>query len=178
MPEKRPNSIVPFPSGRRPALAEERLADCLVMDEMRARRWRGQGIAFRYGGQTFRTLGQLAKYLAARAGKSVTSIWRWLALFDAAVRAGQDVLTALSDRRRSDKGRSRFFDAHPIAAAWVRARSSRKPRSTARAIHKALLREWPALEGKSKQPSYATLLEFVKLLWRERLAARQAKRTA
>lgn len=171
------NSPIPFPSGQRPALAEERLADCLLLDEMRGRRWRGQ-VSFRYEGQTFQTLDQLAKYLAARAGKSVTSIWRWLRLFDAAVRTGQDVLTALSDRRRSDKDRSRYFDAHPVAAGWVRLQFVRKPRPTARAIHKALLCEWPALEGKSKPPSYVTLLEFVKILWRERLAARQARRSA
>jgi hypothetical protein len=172
------NPVLRFPKRGRPPLADERLADCLVLDEMRERRLQHR-VGFRYEDRRFGTQDQLARYLARQHHPPVCvgTIWNWLRRFDAAMREHRDPLSALCDRRRSDANRSRFFSRHPEAAAYVHRRAAVKG-TNARKIHRELCRDWRALNRDGNPPSYATTLEFIKGLRRECLAARRAKRSA
>jgi len=178
MADNSSNSLVQFPRQGRKPLAEEKLVPCLVLDEASERRLLNPGRVFVYEDRGFTTQDQLARYLAQQHTPpvSVGTIWNWLRRYDAAIREGRDPLAALCDQRRSDANRSRFFDRHPAAAAFVQRRAAVNG-ATGRKVYRELCRQWPEVAA-DNPPSYTTLLQYLKLLKRQRRAARRARGAA
>lgn len=81
------------------------------------------------------------------------TIFRWQEAF----REGG--LPALADRRRSDKGRSRYFEANP-RAAWVAAYLHLECRQSCRAVHEELVRNAQLLEI-AEPPHYDTVRNWL-----------------
>jgi transposase InsO family protein len=120
-------------------------------------------------GRTVNTIEDLASYVAAQQKPPVTSrtLFRWLEKFD------NGGYVALPRKSRSDKDKSRFFEEHPTAAAFLQQKFLREALSR-QMSWEAVCREWKKLGEKGQPPSLATarrelnrLAESLKVLARD-----------
>src|SRR5580704_13727576 len=110
------------------------------------------------GGLAVRNMNSLADYLAAQHQVSARTLWNWYAQYKKLGYAG------LIDRVRSDKGKSRFFNAHPSVRAFIENKYLRE-RLSVRLVYQALLRDWRGLEpGHSRPPSYSAVRSYLQRL--------------
>lgn len=104
--------------------------------------------AFRYGScLEVGTQERLSALVASRHGVCRATIWNWLQRYD------KHGLEGLANRRRSDRGRSRFFDHNPDAASFVLASFQARAISAA-AVYRELLAWWTKT---TPPPSYTTV---------------------
>jgi hypothetical protein len=98
----------------------------------------------------------MVKYASETSGFGEGTIFNW-------IRAYRDGgLPALADRRRSDKGRSRFFSAYP-KAAWLAAYLFLDERASVRVAHEAIVRDLQLLEIPAEDaPAYETVRAWLK----------------
>ncbi len=108
-------------------------------------------------GHTVKNLQQLVEWIAPQHSASAPTIWRWLARFD------EGGVAALADRPRKDRGKSRFFEEHPAAAAFLQKKFLRESLSREMAWE-ALCREWKAIGEKGETPCYETARNFLNAL--------------
>lgn len=114
-------------------------------------------------GAKVRTAEQFAEHLGRQQQPAVSArtIWRWVRVFNATLKAGKNPLYALADRDRKDQGKSRFFEEHPNAAAYIIAKLLDDKVTNTRAVHSALAREWEKLERRGAPPSVPTVRAFL-----------------
>jgi transposase InsO family protein len=110
------------------------------------------------GGAHVRSMTSLAEYLADQHQVSVRTLWSWYAQYRKLGYAG------LVDRVRSDKGKPRFFKAHPAIRAYLENKYLGE-RLSIRLVYEALRRDWQSLETKgTRPPSYATVRSYLNQL--------------
>ena len=110
------------------------------------------------GGLAVRNMNSLADYLADQHQISVRTLWNWYAQYKKLGYAG------LIDRVRSDKGKSRFFEAHPGIRTFIENKYLRE-RLSVRLVYQALLHDWRSLEpGYSRPPSYSAVRSYLSRL--------------
>jgi hypothetical protein len=99
---------------------------------------------------------RLVKYTSETSGFSERTLFDWLNAF----REGG--LPALADRRRCDKGCSRFFDAYP-KAKYLAAYLYLDERTSVRVAREAIVRDLQLLEiPPEESPSYETVRAWLK----------------
>lgn len=139
--------------------ARERLKAIEPLLDFR-KRTNGHRPSIRLGdGKTVDTLNDLAEYVAAQQKPTVSSrtLFRWLDRFDGGGYA------ALADKPRSDKDKSRFFEEHPAAAAFLQQKFLHEGLSREMAWE-ALCREWKKLGEQGQTPHYNTARRFLNAL--------------
>ena len=97
------------------------------------------------GGVSVRSMNSLATYLADQQQVSTRTLWNWYTQYRKLGYAG------LVDRVRSDKGKSRFFKAHPAIRAYVENKYLRE-RLSIRLVYQALLRDLRSLDPSCSRP--------------------------
>jgi putative transposase len=110
------------------------------------------------GGLAVRSMNSLAEYLAQQHQVSPRTLWNWYAQYR---KLGY---TGLVDRVRSDKGKSRFFEAHPAIRAFVENKYLRE-RLSIQLVYQALLRDFKNAEPACRRvPSYSAVRSYLKQL--------------
>jgi putative transposase len=108
------------------------------------------------GGRYVETAEQLVQWLAEQHQVSARTLWNW----DKRWREGGE--GALADTDRADKGKSKFFRKHPLAAEFIKSKFLSEGRISKEAAFFALKREWSRLYNHgSKAPSYETVRAFI-----------------
>jgi hypothetical protein len=115
-----------------------------------------------FGERQMRCMDDLAESIARRCGVSRRTVWRWYSRFQNFGYRG------LAVAARSDKGTSRFFARHPVAAIFVQHKFVVDGWSV-RAIHDAL-----SSQMKGEAPSYGTVLDYVRA--HQKLAGRPSSK--
>src|ERR1039458_9625564 len=135
-------------SARQNAQALKRLEAIAPLLEF-ARRSRRSRPTFRtIGGVAVRSMNSLAGFLADQHHVSTRTLWNWYAQYRKLGYAG------LVDRVRSDKGKSRFLEAHPTVRVFVENKYLGE-RLSIRLVYQALLRDLRNLEPEcTRPPSY------------------------
>ena len=109
-------------------------------------------------GREVRNATLICEYLSEQHGVSARTLLRWVQRY----KLGG--LPALADGERSDKGKSRFFEQHPKAAALA-AYVYLEQRQSVRTAYEAILRDCLSLGLKpSELPSYQTVRSFLKAI--------------
>ena len=110
------------------------------------------------GGVAVRSMNSLADYLADQHHVSARTLWNWYAQYRKLGYAG------LVDRVRSDKGKSRFLEAHPHVRAFVENKYLGE-RLSIRLVYQALLRDLRSLEPEcTRPPSYSAVRSYLQQL--------------
>ena len=110
------------------------------------------------GGVAVRSMNSLAGYLADQHQVSARTLWNWYAKYRKLGYAG------LVDRVRSDKGKSRFLEAHPHVRAFVENKYLGE-RLSIRLVYQALLRDLRSLEPEcTRPPSYSAVRSYLQQL--------------
>ena len=104
-------------------------------------------------GSEITSASRLARYLSLKHHVPERTLWRWHA------RYREGGLVALADKPRGDKGKSRFFEEHQAAAAFV-AEKYWSERLNVRNVCRALKRDARML-GLREIPSYETVRAFI-----------------
>lgn len=106
-------------------------------------------------GSPVRNLSQMCAYLAETHQTDKATLWRWLKRFRAQGRVG------LADRVRADKGKSRFFEDNPKAAALA-AYLYLEQRQSVQSAYEAIRRDCLSLDLTPEElPHYATVYRFL-----------------
>ena len=123
------------------------------------------------GGVSVRSMNSLASYLADQHRVSARTLWNWYTQYRKLGYAG------LVDRVRSDKGRSRFAQAHPAIRAYIENKYLRE-RLSIRLVYQALLRDLRSLDPScSRPPSYGAVRSYLQQLPRPLvILSREGKR--
>ncbi len=108
-------------------------------------------------GHTAETFTDIVRDIAARNRLSLSSIWRYWTVY----KSGR--FTELVTKPRSDRGRSRYFREHPLAAEFVRHKYLNENLS-AQMCWEALLRDREKVCRKDEPPSYSTVALFVRTI--------------
>ena len=109
-------------------------------------------------GTAVRSMNSLASYLAEQHQVSIRTLWSWYAQY---CKLGYSGLIA---RVRSDKGKSRFFEAHPATRVYVEHKYLGE-RLSLQLVYQALLRDWENVEPVcTKPPSYSSVRTYLKQL--------------
>ena len=127
-------------SAEQNAQAMKRLEAIAPLLEFSSRSKRSRPTFRTVGGIAVRSMNSLADYLADQHQVSARTLWNWYAQYRKLGYAG------LIDRVRSDKGKSRFFEAHPGVRAFVENKYLRE-RLSVRLVYQALMRDWKSLEA-------------------------------
>lgn len=107
-------------------------------------------------GRKVDTLNDLAEWIAAQQKPPVSmrTLYRWLDRFD------KGGLAALGEAPRRDKGQSRYFAQHPLAAEFLRHKWLNEGLS-AQMCWEALRRDWKNIGEPGYPPSYSAALAFI-----------------
>lgn len=102
----------------------------------------------------FTTVGELETYIGKQQEPPVSSrtVREWVRRFRQAQKAGANPYAALCDRVRKDEGQSRFFAAHPDAAAFVQEKYLVERLENFTLVHEALEREFDRFRCKGRCP--------------------------
>ena len=150
LPEVTESERFHFSAGQN-AQAMKRLEAIAPMLDLSSRSKRSRPTFRTIGGVAVRSMNSLVGYLADQHHVSTRTLWNWYAQYRKLGYAG------LIDRLRSDKGKSRFFEAHPGARAFVENKYLRE-RLSVRLVYQTLLRDWRTFEqGNSRPPSYSAV---------------------
>jgi putative transposase len=142
-------------SAEQNAQALKRLEAIAPLLEFSSRCKRSRPTFHTLGGTAVRSMNALAGYLADQHQVSARTLWNWYAQYKKLGYAG------LIDRVRSDKGKSRFFEAHPGVRAFVENKYLRE-RLSVRMVYQALMRDWKNLEvAHSRPPSYSSVRSYL-----------------
>ena len=142
-------------SPKQNAQALKRLEAIAPLLEFSSRSKRSRPTFRTVGGVAVRSMNSLAGYLADQHQVSARTLWNWYAQYRKLGYAG------LIDRVRSDKGKSRFFEAHPAVRAFVENKYLRE-RLSIRLVYQALLRDWQSLEPEcTRPPSYSAVRSYL-----------------
>lgn len=108
------------------------------------------------GGRSVDTLNDLAEWIASQQKPAVSArtVYRWLDRFD------KGGLAALGDAPRKDKGQSRYFSEHPLAAEFLRNKYLNECLS-AQMCWEALCRDWRKTGESGAPPCYSTTVNFL-----------------
>jgi hypothetical protein len=122
-------------------------------------------------GKIVRTMDEFAEYIGSQqippVGKQ--AIWEWVARFN------KGGYSALADRPRKDRDKSRFFEEHAAAALFLQKKFLKEGLSREMAWE-ALCREWKKIEKKGEPPCYDTARTFLNALPEPmRILAREGK---
>jgi hypothetical protein len=110
------------------------------------------------GGVSVRSMSALAGYLADQRHVCARTLWNWYARYRKLGYSG------LIDRVRCDKGKSRYFEAHPAVRAFAENKYLGE-RLSIRLVYQALLRDLRSLElACSRPPSYAAVRSYLQKL--------------
>ena len=140
------------------AQAMKRLEAIAPLLEFSSRSKRSRPTFRTVGGSAVRSMNSLADYLADQHQISVRTLWNWYAQYKKLGYAG------LIDRVRSDKGKSRFFEAHPGIRTFIENKYLRE-RLSVRLVYQALLHDWNSLEpGHLRPPSYSAVRSYLSRL--------------
>lgn len=145
-------------SSQQNALALKRLEAIAPLVEFSSRSQRSRPTFRTSGGVTVRSLSSLADYLADQHHVSPRTLWNWYGRYRKLGYAG------LVDRVRSDKGKSRSFEAHPAVRAYLENKYLGE-RLSVRLVYQALLRDLPTVDsGCARAPSYGAVRSYLKQL--------------
>lgn len=151
---------VAIPEGLR-AQAHARFEALQPLLDFRSRKANGERPEIELAdGRMIRRRQDLAQWIASQQNPPTTAanlLYRWLPRFD------KGGLAALADAPRKDKGRSRYFLKHPVAAEFLRHKRLNEALS-AQMCWEALRRDWKKIGEPGEPPSYSTALEFVKAI--------------
>jgi transposase InsO family protein len=140
------------------AQAMKRLEAIAPLLEFSSHRKRSRPTFRTIGGLAIRSMNSLAGYVADQHRVSTRTLWNWYAQYKKLGYAG------LIDRVRSDKGKSRFFEAHPGVRAFVESKYLRE-RLSVRLVYQAMLRDWRTFaQGNSRPPSYSAVRSYLAAL--------------
>ena len=145
-------------SARQNAQALKRLEAIAPLVEFRSRSQRSRPTFRTIGGVAVRNMNSLAGYLADQHHVSARTLWNWYAQYRKLGYAG------LVDRVRSDKGKSRFFKAHPAVRAYIENKYLGE-RLSMRLVYQALRRDLRNLEPECpRPPSYSAVRSYLQQL--------------
>jgi len=153
------------------AQALRRLEAIAPLVEFNSRSRRSRPTLRTVGGVAVRSMTSLAGYLADQHHVSSRTLWNWYAQYRKLGYAG------LVDRVRSDKGKSRFFAAHPAVRAYLENKYLGE-RLSIRLVYQALRRDLRSLEPEcTRPPSYSAVRSYLKQLPRPLvILSREGKR--
>jgi transposase InsO family protein len=110
-------------------------------------------------GKIVRTLDEFAEYIGSQQNPPVRkqAIWEWVARFK------KGGYAALADSPRKDRDKSRFFEEHPAAGAYLQQKFLKEGLSRQMAWE-ALCRDWRRIGEKGLTPCYDTARNFLNAL--------------
>lgn len=140
------------------AQALKRLEAIAPLVEFASRSKRSRPTFHTVSGTSVRSMNSLATYLADQHHISARTVWNWYAQYRKLGCAG------LVDRVRSDKGKSRFLEAHPAVRASLENKYLGE-RLSIRLVYQALLRDLRSLEPECiRPPSYSAVRSYLQQL--------------
>jgi transposase InsO family protein len=145
-------------SSEQNAMALKRLEAIAPLLEFRVSSKQSRPTFRTMGGMAVRSMNSLVEYLAEQHQVSPRTLWNWYAQYR---KLGY---TGLVDRVRSDKGKSRLFEAHPAIRVFVENKYLRE-RLSVQLVYQALLRDFKNVEPACRRaPSYSAVRSYLKQL--------------
>lgn len=135
-------------------LAHQRLEALQPLLDFRRRKNGHRPVVPLPDGRKVDTLNGLAEWVAVQHRISPRTLYRWLDRFD------EGGIAALADPPRKDKGQSRYFSSHPLAAEFLRHKRLNEALS-GQMCWEALLRDWKKIGESGDTPSYSTVAAFL-----------------